>query len=635
MSFHLDSIHRPIKSIDDYIVEKENGEKRLEEITAAMQRQQTEREELQEQLKRKYQPQIKEQKAIISQIEYELEQLERQYQQDMLDLEEWKKKANEERNAKINRLENEQRKRVAELDGINSKLKNLNKEKTEKLDSLKLEWNKQQQALAAEKKTQAEVIGKEEKEEQRRISSIKTEYEADMQKELHSQGADTERLQDIANQLAQLEKELSFIKENATLVIEYQKDKRDLIDRIPGWQREHDEQKRLLQLERETLRVETSSLQEKIDLLNKEWEEAEENVRELQKNLEAYSKIPAYDWYKPHQDIFRSENTQTMQTTKTCMELIDELTRQANQFTQVQSKLRKEVNLFTGHFDEDNTFKFRVKFNEDWEYVRFADELHDFVEEHRIDEYIRRINNEHWDTFKRISMDTSMLTSSEDDIQDVIREINKGFATCNFVGVIQRIEMKVEESSNRVVNILREIQKYYHDYGYDLSPETNLFSSAKEQLVKEEAITLLRTFIKEIHAYRYDSIRLYDSFELRFRIVENGNDTGFIEKIANVGSEGTDILVKAMINIMLLNVFKEGASRKFKDFKLHCMMDEIGKLHPNNISGILKFANDRNIILINGSPTELNRDAYKHVYLLTKGTQNKTRIARLISDKQL
>lgn len=600
-----------------------------------MQRQQTEREELQEQLKRKYQPQIKEQKAIISQIEYELEQLERQYQQDMLDLEEWKKKANEERNAKINRLENEQRKRVAELDGINSKLKNLNKEKTEKLDSLKQEWNKQQQALAAEKKTQAEVIGKEEKEEQRRISSIKTEYEADMQKELHSQGADTERLQDIANQLVQLEKELSFIKENATLVIEYQKDKRDLIDRIPGWQREHDEQKRLLQLERETLRVETSSLQEKIDLLNKEWEEAEENVRELQKNLEAYSKIPAYDWYKPHQDIFRSENTQTMQTTKTCTELIDELTRQANQFTQVQSKLRKEVNLFTGHFDEDNTFKFRVKFNEDWEYVRFADELHDFVEEHRIDEYIRRINNEHWDTFKRISMDTSMLTSSEDDIQDVIREINKGFATCNFVGVIQRIEMKVEESSNRVVNILREIQKYYHDYGYDLSPETNLFSSAKEQLVKEEAITLLRTFIKEIHAYRYDSIRLYDSFELRFRIVENGNDTGFIEKIANVGSEGTDILVKAMINIMLLNVFKEGASRKFKDFKLHCMMDEIGKLHPNNISGILKFANDRNIILINGSPTELNRDAYKHVYLLTKGTQNKTRIARLISDKQL
>ena len=35
------------------------------------------------------------------------------------------------------------------------------------------------------------------------------------------------------------------------------------------------------------------------------------------------------------------------------------------------------------------------------------------------------------------------------------------------------------------------------------------------------------------------------------------------EKIANVGSDGTDILVKAMVNIMLINVFKEKASRKF------------------------------------------------------------------------
>ena len=63
----------------------------------------------------------------------------------------------------------------------------------EKLDNLKQAWNQQQQTLATEKKTQAEIIGKEEKEEQRRISSIKAEYEADMQKELHSQGADTER----------------------------------------------------------------------------------------------------------------------------------------------------------------------------------------------------------------------------------------------------------------------------------------------------------------------------------------------------------------------------------------------------------------------------------------------------------
>ncbi|MEO7585631.1 MAG: hypothetical protein ABIS74_21735 [Ferruginibacter sp.] len=37
-----------------------------------------------------------------------------------------------------------------------------------------------------------------------------------------------------------------------------------------------------------------------------------------------------------------------------------------------------------------------------------------------------------------------------------------------------------------------------------------------------------------------------------------------------------------------------------KDIRLHCMMDEVGRLHPNHIGGILPFANHRNILLKNG-----------------------------------
>lgn len=637
ISINLAGIERHIKSINDYQKEKETGAHRLEEIASEITHLQIAKEELEEALKNKYQPKIKEQKDVISVQEYELGKLEQQYQQDMLDLEDWKKKAEAERERKIHELENQKAQAHSELKQIEAKLNNLNKEKAEKLNTLKQEWSELQHNLTNEKKKQADTIQQEEQEEQKRIASVKADYENDMQKELHKQGADTERLQDIAKQLLDIEQELLFIKDHATLLIEYQKDKRDLIDHIPEWKHEYEEQKRLLDNEKETLRKEISSLQGEIDKLSKSLNEAEDNVRTFSNNLEAYEKISAYEWYKPYQDIFRLENCSenALAVQKNCIELIDELGRMQSQYTSLQSDLRKEVNLFTNHFKEDNTFKFKTKFNEDREYSHFAEELHDFVEENRISQFIRRINNEHSDTFKRISMDTSMLTASESDIHDLINKVNKGFQTCNFVGVIQRIEMKVEESSNRVVNSLRAIQKYYNEHAYDLAPGTNLFSSENEQLVKQEAITLLRDFIKEMHAYRYDKIRLYDSFELRFRIVENNNDTGFVEKLSNVGSEGTDILVKAMINIMLLYVFKESASQKFKDFKLHCMMDEIGKLHPNNVNGILKFANDRNIILINGSPTELNRDAYKHVYLLTKGAQSKTRIARLISDKKL
>lgn len=104
-----------------------------------------------------------------------------------------------------------------------------------------------------------------------------------------------------------------------------------------------------------------------------------------------------------------------------------------------------------------------------------------------------------------------------------------------------------------------------------------------------------------------------------------------MEKISNVGSDGTDILVKAMINIMLINVFKERASRKFGDFRIHCMMDEIGKLHPNNVKGILMFANKRNILLVNSSPTTFNAEDYKYTYLLEKDNDSRTRVIPLIS----
>ncbi|MGL5919203.1 MAG: ATP-binding protein, partial [Bacteroidales bacterium] len=164
---------------------------------------------------------------------------------------------------------------------------------------------------------------------------------------------------------------------------------------------------------------------------------------------------------------------------------------------------------------------------------------------------------------------------------------------------------------------------------FDLG-EANLFSSSDRERKNNQAIDLLKRLVKEITMSKEREIGLSDSFELQFRIVENDNDSGWVEKLSNIGSEGTDVLVKAMINIMLLNVFKEKASKRFSNFKLHCMMDEIGKLHPNNVKGILEFANSRNILLINGSPTSYNAVDYKYTYLLAKDNRSITVIKRLI-----
>ena len=74
-------------------------------------------------------------------------------------------------------------------------------------------------------------------------------------------------------------------------------------------------------------------------------------------------------------------------------------------------------------------------------------------------------------------------------------------------------------------------------------------------------------------------------------------------------------------------IAKSKGSRKFGDFRIHCMMDEIGKLHPQNIKGA------RNILLINSSPTTYNVSDYRYTYLLQKDGKSKTIVHSLISQK--
>ena len=142
----------------------------------------------------------------------------------------------------------------------------------------------------------------------------------------------------------------------------------------------------------------------------------------------------------------------------------------------------------------------------------------------------------------------------------------------------------------------------------------------QEELVEQnrQAVSLLQSLVKELALNKEKELTLSDTFELQFRIVENDNDSGWVEKLANVGSDGTDILVKAMINIMLLNVFKEKASHQFNDFKLHCILD---------------FANNRNIILVNSSPTSYRASDYKYTYILNKDKRNITSVTRLIKQE--
>ena len=293
-------------------------------------------------------------------------------------------------------------------------------------------------------------------------------------------------------------------------------------------------------------------------------------------------------------------------------------------------ELQEAINKFTGNFQENNLFSFKVKLVGRIEHFEFAEMLKEFVDENKISEYKKRVEERFAHIIRQIGRETNSLIEKEGEISKVITEINNDFVTRQFVTAVKSVELKTAQSANSIFQLLVEIKNYNDENAFSIG-KPDLFSPNGQNNKNEKAISLLKQLIKEMAASREKEITLSDSFELLFKIVENDNDTGWVEKLTNVGSEGTDVLVKAMINIMLLNVFKEKASKKQKDdFRLHCMMDEIGKLHPNNVKGILKFANDRNILLINSSPTSLNATDYRYTYLLSKNNMNITSVKRLV-----
>jgi hypothetical protein len=87
-------------------------------------------------------------------------------------------------------------------------------------------------------------------------------------------------------------------------------------------------------------------------------------------------------------------------------------------------------------------------------------------------------------------------------------------------------------------------------------------------------------------------------------------------------------LVKAIIYITLLHVFiKESSHRSSKDFKVHCIIDEVGQISAHYLRELLKFAKNRNIMMINGLPNKSGLEShYKYTYQFRREETGNVRI---------
>ena len=455
------------------------------------------------------------------------------------------------------------------------------------------------------------------------------ELQARMDAELEGLGVDVKQLGSIRNKQTEIEKELQYINEHRNEYVGWQNDTREYFS-----------QEAAKRNEQKATRQQLDDLQKKFQTREKKYKttisELDEAINKLTNTIENLTKaIESVDGLRNSascpEELHSNERTKTSQPLEYFYRQLDNNIRDKSKRYE---DFRTAIDTFKSNFSGQNTFNFRTDLQGEKDYNDFAIDLNEFISNNKIEEYRSRTSERYASIIQQISKEVGDLNQHSADIRATINEINHDFRENNFAGVIKDIELRSVESNDRLMQQLLNIKRFDEGNGLNVG-EMNLFSdedSRKE--TNQRAVSLLMTFIEMMsNDVKRDRITLSDTFKLEFRVKENDQDTGWVEKLSNVGSDGTDILVKAMVHIMLINVFKRKISRKFDDFHLHCMMDEIGKLHPDNVSGILKFANDRKILLINGSPMAYNARAYKYTYSLSKDEKSNTVVKTLLTVK--
>ena len=423
------------------------------------------------------------------------------------------------------------------------------------------------------------------------------------------------------------EAELKFIDDHRRLAYDYQHDKEELFDH----EEELKGQKKLiaekLQQMNEKYGQRRQKYQDQLSSLGKELAERRQEKERIDGELQKAGHFTHDEHLCPS---FFAEASES-QTLRSPGQAVDELTSIIVLRQSRNNQFKGSVNVFKANFSAKNTFNFRMELTLDEDFLDFASNLDDFLVNNKIEEYRRRTSERYVDILARVSKEMGELTRHESDVDKIIHDINSDFRERNFAGVIKLIALQHVPSADKMVQLMKRIKEFNDDNQFAMG-ELNLFSTVNRDEVNQKAVGYLSDFMRSLlDNPQRQYLTLSDLFQLQFRIVENDNDTGWADKLSHVGSEGTDTLVKAMINIMLINVFKEKVSRRFGDFRIHCMMDEIGKLHPQNVKGILDFANARNILLINSSPTTYNVSDYRYTYLLSKDGKSQTVVHPLVA----
>jgi hypothetical protein len=632
ISLNLGNVEVVSKSIEEYQFEKNERLAMIRDLEEGLNTFQTNNNEEKMLAADKFGKQLGEMKEDVKVLSYSLELADKKEQKLNHELEDWGGRAGKEveetltgNRQRLNIIEEElsilNKKKNVLLNDFNNQLEKLKKYNDERLSELKEKQETEISELEVEKKNRVKEF--ETKEE---------ELSKEKESNFKDKGVDAKQLQEVEIRLKELQTALKDIEQYAQIISDYLKDKREIFDKLPDLKQKKEE----FVKNNNDLAVQQEESTRKFNMrrmeLNKQKRAFDEELIDFNNGINFYSnnfrETPVYTKYA---DII--ERAEAKRTNYNIMDLCTQLLKNDSHFNEEYGAFQRYINEFAGKFRIENHFNFLIRNDaSQGEYERFAQNLRSFINENKIELSIAETATQIGLVTDSIATKVKELSGQKEKIQHIISLIAEDFKKAEFEEskLIEFIKIRLEESDNKVYKLLKRIQEFREENGlvYNEGLFNTDFATGQKREISGRAVKLLEQLRNAIKEQEQEEIRLQDLFELKFNIKEGMNETGWTHKIDSIGSTGTDILVKAIIYITLLHVFiKESSHRSSKDFKVHCIIDEVGQISAHYLRELLRFAKNRNIMMINGLPNKSGLEShYKYTYQFRREENNNVRI---------
>lgn len=444
--------------------------------------------------------------------------------------------------------------------------------------------------------------------------------ERESQRALSEKGANAERIAAAQKRFTDAEKNVHRIEEYREEVAEYRKKKIEWMDRLPGWESERPVAEEIQRAKQTSLgqlaernRLAKAALAERAKKLN----DASGALQEDQKAVARFQKDMRFlqEWgYFDRPDLPPASFHQTGS--------VDGFLTTAENAHESLESIRKKgddsAKKFLGHFEEETLKRKLLGFSpphENFDWFQFVGgELKPFVNNRAITG-MKRLQTQQFEQL------IHNICSKNAAFRDGIRQVNQTADSVqahlvknNFVDVLDSVELKVERVDNQLTRTLEGLERFA---GISFSQENDLFAKRADSAEIDRAIEHFERLLREIDTHRSKQLSLTDYFDFLIRIYENGHDMGWRKSLDHIGSTGTDYLVKMLIYLSLIEVYRSRAIDAKAESTVHCVMDETGVLAPKYVRAVLAYAAERGIILITAGHSQ-QTTGFDHWILVRK-----------------